>query len=133
MKKIVIALTLLIFGAFILGAKSNKEDKDVASLPRKGQNENLDQEIMVDESGVKYIVHPCNSFIIRLRCLITPQIIFIEETTPKYYVRRTYLVVKPQPRAINGLRFIHIRGQVKNVLQRRLVKGKGKASGFLGQ
>ncbi len=58
MKKIIFALTFLIFGAFILVAKSNKADEDAASLPGENQNEILEQEIMVDENGVKYIVHP---------------------------------------------------------------------------
>ena len=58
MKKIFFALAFLIFGAFILVAKSNRADRDAASLPGENQNENLEQEIMVDESGVKYIVHP---------------------------------------------------------------------------
>jgi hypothetical protein len=58
MKKINFALTLLILGTFILGAKSNKEDKDVAQLPKENQNENLAQTIKVDERGVKYIIHP---------------------------------------------------------------------------
>ena len=58
MKKIFFALTLLIFGSFILGAKLSKEDNDVASLPRENKNKNLEQEILVDERGVKYIVHP---------------------------------------------------------------------------
>ena len=58
MKKIVFILTLLILAAFIFGAKSNKEEKDVVLLPGENQNGDLEQEIMVDENGVKYIVHP---------------------------------------------------------------------------